>query len=79
MYAVMACNQDARNNLRDVFRLEILPAITRSTGLTLKTAQKALLRLNQLGLVKRSRKIANSGTCRFNGENELNCHSDVVI
>jgi len=50
---------------------QTIPMLAQSTGLTFKTVQKAVLRLNQIGLVKRSRKIANAQTYRFDVENEL--------
>ena len=50
---------------------QTIPMLVQSTGLTFKTVQKAVLRLNQIGLVKRSRKIANAQTYRFDVENEL--------
>lgn len=50
---------------------QTVPMLTESTGLTFKTVQKAVIRLNQLGLVKRSRKIGNAQTYRFAVENDL--------
>jgi Leu/Phe-tRNA-protein transferase len=50
---------------------QTIPMLAESTGLTFKTVQKAVLRLNQLGLMKRSRKIGNAQTYRFDVENEL--------
>jgi hypothetical protein len=48
-----------------------IPMLVESTGLTFKTVQKAILKLNKLGYVKRSRKIGNTQTYRFDVENEL--------
>jgi len=42
-----------------------------STGLSFKTAQKAVLKLNKLGLVKQSRRIGNTQTYRFDVRNDL--------
>ena len=44
---------------------QTIPMLAESTGLSFKTAQKAVLKLNKLGLVKQSRKIGNTQTsCR---------------
>lgn len=48
-----------------------IPMLAESTGLTYKTVQKAVLRLNKLGLVKRSRKIGSTQTYRFDAGNDL--------
>jgi hypothetical protein len=48
-----------------------IPMLVESTGLTFKTVQKAILKLNKLGYVKRSRKIGNTQTYRFDVENDL--------
>ncbi len=50
---------------------QTVPMLVESTGLTFKTVQKAVVRLNKLGLVKKSRKIGNAQTYRFDVENEL--------
>ena len=48
-----------------------IPMLAESTGLTYKTVQKAVLRLNKLGLIKRSRKIGSTQTYRFDAGNDL--------
>jgi predicted transcriptional regulator len=48
-----------------------IPMLVESTGLTFKTVQKSVFKLNKLGLVKRSRKIGNAQTYRFDVENDL--------
>ena len=48
-----------------------IPMLVESTGLTFKTVQKVILKLNKLGLVKRGRKIGNAQTYRFDVENDL--------
>ena len=48
-----------------------IPMLAESTGLSFKTAQKAVLKLNKLGLVKQSRKIGNTQTYRFDVRNDL--------
>ena len=50
---------------------QTIPMLAESTGLSFKTAQKAVLKLNKLGLVKQSRKIGNTQTYRFDVENDL--------
>jgi len=50
---------------------QTIPMLVESTGLSFKTAQKAILELNKLGLVKRSRKIGNAQTYRFDVRNDL--------
>jgi len=45
--------------------------LVESTGLTYKTVQKAIVKLNRLGLVKRSRKVGNAQTYRFDVEHDL--------
>ena len=50
---------------------QTIPMLVESTGLSFKTAQKAVLELNKLGLVKRSRKIGNAQTYRFDVRNDL--------
>jgi len=50
---------------------QTIPILVESTGLTFKTVQKAVKRLNQLGLVKRSRKVGNAQTYRFDVRNDL--------
>jgi hypothetical protein len=48
-----------------------IPMLVESTGLTFKTVQKAIIKLNKLGYVKRSRKIGNTQTYRFDVQNDL--------
>jgi len=50
---------------------QTIPMLAESTGLSFKTAQKAVLKLNKLGLVKRSRRIGNTQTYRFDAKNDL--------
>jgi len=50
---------------------QTVPMLVESTGLSFKTAQKAVVELNRLGLVKRSRKIGNTQTYRFDVRNDL--------
>jgi DNA-binding transcriptional regulator GbsR (MarR family) len=50
---------------------QTIPMLVESTGLSFKTVQKAVKRLNQLGLVKRSRRIGNAQTYRFDVRNDL--------
>lgn len=48
-----------------------IPMLAESTGLTFKTVQKAIVQLNKFGLVKRSRKIGNAQTYRFDVRKDL--------
>jgi hypothetical protein len=50
---------------------QTIPMLVQSTGLTYKTVQKAIVRLNRLGLVKHSRKVGNAQTYRFDVRNDL--------
>lgn len=50
---------------------QTIPMLAESTGLSFKTVQKAVKQLNQLGLVKRSRKIGNTQTYCFDVRNDL--------
>lgn len=50
---------------------QTIPILVESTGLSFKTVQKAVLKLNKLGLVKQSRKIGNTQTYRFDVRNDL--------
>ena len=50
---------------------QTIPILAESTGLSFKTVQKAVKQLNKLGLVKRSRKIGNTQTYRFDVRNDL--------
>jgi DNA-binding transcriptional ArsR family regulator len=50
---------------------QTIPMLVRSTGLTYKTVQKAVTKLNRLGLVKRSRKVGNAQTYRFDVGKDL--------
>jgi hypothetical protein len=48
-----------------------IPMLVESTGLTFKTVQKAVIKLNKLGYIKRSRKIGNTQTYRFDVASDL--------
>lgn len=50
---------------------QTIPMLVQSTGLTYKTVQKAVAKLNRLGLVKRSRKVGNAQTYRFDVRHDL--------
>ena len=50
---------------------QTIPMLVQSTGLTYKTVQKAVVKLNRLGLVKRSRKVGNAQTYRFDVRKDL--------
>jgi predicted transcriptional regulator len=50
---------------------QTIPMLAESTGLSFKTAQKAVLKLNKLGLVKQSRRIGNTQTYKFDVRNDL--------
>ncbi len=50
---------------------QTIPMLVESTGLTFKTVQKAVIRLSKLRLVKRSRKIGNAQTYRFDVGDDL--------
>ncbi|HYY92291.1 MAG TPA: hypothetical protein VE955_09915 [Candidatus Dormibacteraeota bacterium] len=50
---------------------QTIPMLAESTGLSFKTAQKAVLKLNKIGLVKPSRRIGNTQTYRFDVKNDL--------
>jgi len=50
---------------------QTIPMLVESTGLTYKTVQKAIVKLNRLGLVKRSRRVGNAQTYRFDVRNDL--------
>ena len=50
---------------------QTIPMLAESTGLSFKTAQKAVLKLSSVGLVKRSRRIGNTQTYKFDVKNEL--------
>ena len=50
---------------------QTIPMPAESTGLSFKTAQKAVLKLNKIGLVKPSRRIGNTQTYRFDVKNDL--------
>ena len=50
---------------------QTIPMLAQSTKLTYKTVQKAVEKLNRLGLVKRSRKVANAQTYRFDVTHDL--------
>ncbi|MGA2790295.1 MAG: hypothetical protein ABSF00_05960 [Candidatus Bathyarchaeia archaeon] len=50
---------------------QTVPMLAESTGLTFKTVQKAIGKLVKYGFVKRSRKISNAQTYRFDVENDL--------
>ncbi len=50
---------------------QTIPMLVESSGLSFKTVQKAVIKLNKLGLIKRSRKIGNAQTYRFDVQNDL--------
>ena len=50
---------------------QTIPMLVESTGLSFKTVQKAVRQLNTLGLVKRSRKIGNAQTYRFEVKHDM--------
>ena len=50
---------------------QTIPMLVESTGLSFKTIQKAIVRLNKLRLVKPSRRIGNAQTYRFRVESDL--------
>ena len=50
---------------------QTVPMLVQSTGLTFKTVQKVVVKLNRLGLVKRSRKVGNAQTYRFDVRKDL--------
>ena len=50
---------------------QTIPMLAESTGLSFKTAQKAVVKLNEIGLVKRSRKVGNTQTYKFQVGNDL--------
>jgi DNA-binding transcriptional regulator GbsR (MarR family) len=50
---------------------QTIPLLVESTELSFKTVQKAIKQLNKFGLVKRSRKIGNAQTYRFDVEKDL--------
>jgi predicted transcriptional regulator len=50
---------------------QTIPMLAESTDLSFKTAQKAVLKLNKLGLVKQSRRIGNTQTYKFDVRNDL--------
>jgi DNA-binding GntR family transcriptional regulator len=50
---------------------QTIPMLVQSTGLTYKTVQKAVVKLNRLGLIKRSRKVGNAQTYRFDVRQDL--------
>src|SRR5438552_7800883 len=50
---------------------QTIPMLAESTGLSFKTAQKAVVKLNEIGLVKQSRRIGNTQTYRFDVRNDL--------
>ena len=50
---------------------QTIPMLVESTGLTFKTVQKAVKKLVKYGLVKRSRKVGNAQTYRFDVEHDL--------
>jgi Leu/Phe-tRNA-protein transferase len=45
--------------------------LSESTGLTYKTVQKAVAKLEKLRLMKRSRKVGNAQTYRFDTKTDL--------
>jgi len=50
---------------------QTIPLLAESTGLSFKTVQKAVNQLHKSRLVKRSRKIGNTQTYRFDVGNDL--------
>ena len=50
---------------------QTVPMLVESTGLSFKTVQKAITKLIKYGFVRRSRKIGNAQTYRFDVENDL--------
>jgi len=50
---------------------QTIPMLARAACVDFKTAQKAIKKLHKMGLVKRSRKISNAQTYRFDVENDL--------
>src|SRR5208283_2164760 len=50
---------------------QTIPMMVESTGLSFKTVQKAVKQLNKFGLVKKSRKIGNTQTYRFDVGKDL--------
>jgi predicted transcriptional regulator len=50
---------------------QTVPMLAESTGLTFKTVQKAIAKLIKYGFVKRSRRISNAQTYRFDVEHDL--------
>jgi DNA-binding transcriptional regulator YhcF (GntR family) len=50
---------------------QTIPMLAESTGLSFKTVQKAVRQLNGLGLIKRSRRIGNAQTYRFEVEHDM--------
>lgn len=50
---------------------QTIPLLSESTGLSFKTVQKAVNRLIERRLVKRSRKIGGAQTYRFDVKNDL--------
>ncbi len=50
---------------------QTIPLMVESTGLSFKTVQKAVKQLNRFGLVKKSRKIGNTQTYRFDVGKDL--------
>jgi DNA-binding transcriptional regulator YhcF (GntR family) len=50
---------------------QTIPLMAESTGLSFKTVQKAIKQLNKFGLVKKSRKIGNAQTYRFDVGKDL--------
>jgi DNA-binding transcriptional regulator GbsR (MarR family) len=50
---------------------QTIPLLAESTGLSFKTVQKAVRQLHRLRLVKRSRRIGNTQTYRFDVGNDL--------
>jgi len=50
---------------------QTIPLLVESTGLSFKTVQKAIRHLNGLRLVKKSRRIGNTQTYRFDVGNDM--------
>jgi DNA-binding transcriptional regulator GbsR (MarR family) len=50
---------------------QTIPLLVESTGLSFKTVQRAIRQLNKFGMIKKSRKIGNTRTYRFDVGSDL--------
>jgi predicted transcriptional regulator len=50
---------------------QTIPMLAESTGLSFKTVKKTVLKLNSIGLMKRSRQVGNAQTYRFDVASDL--------